>query len=418
MSSFKDFCVFNGRPAGSCEYDSFVGVRFVDGKPQVNFPIGYFSNDSDLQESELRQGFNNIIAVLSDRSLTDKNQGSLLDNDFKQNLDFPMQSYMDVLRFFLDFGYYAERIQNYKIGHSGKINWNRTIKTVQPQIGECNGELGVVYLDFVTYHVDYRTDNLISQIHKFCVYDAVQKFGILFGVCSVDESDLDFDYDLFAGALQEKISKSFNDAHLNLFNALLQIVEYLGGHNAKGNGDSKDFTYGVSTFAPVWEAMVERIFGSERREDYYPKCGWVIDGMNKAEVEMRPDTIMQVADSIFVIDSKFYTYGVDGGMLPQSESITKQLAYAEFAEQKTHKTAYNAFIMPYCAEDVDSSLLFKMKYLGYAYSDWKKCDAVIGVIRPYHKIHGILLDVKSVMQNYNKNTIGQTELASLLMSKS
>lgn len=59
-----------------------------------------------------------------------------------------------------------------------------------------------------------------------------------------------------------------------------------------------------------------------------------------------------------------------------------------------------------------------MKYLVYAYSDWKNHDAASpmkGPVKPYHKIHAVLLDVKSVMQNYNKSGFAQKQLAELLI---
>ena len=75
------------------------------------------------------------------------------------------------------------------------------------------------------------------------------------------------------------------------------------------------------------------------------------------------------------------------------------------------KPIYNAFIMPCCAdaEGVSaSSATFQMKRVGYIYGDWKDCK------RPYHKIHCILLDMKSVMRNYANNPAAQSELAGLI----
>jgi len=400
MESFRDFCIFNGFAPGSREYDSFVGVRFENGKPQVFFPLGYFASDGVIDDSDLRQGFYNLISVLGDKTLTDVMQGSLLQEGWKQSLEFPMQAYMEVMRFYLDFGYYTETEVSYKIGHLGKINWNRTIKTIQPQVSEFGDDNpGVVYLDFVTRQNNYQTDNLISWVHKFCVFDGVQKIGLFFGISDVDEPELEFDYNLFAGTIQEKISKTFSDVHLNLFNAMLQIVEYLARRESQGDRESTSYTYGVSTFAPIWENMVERIFGTECREDYYPNCGWVIADKEVMKTEMRPDTIMVVDDNLFVIDSKYYSYGVDGRTLPQSESITKQLAYAEYAEKKTGKQVYNVFVMPYCG---GSKII---DYLGYAHCDWKNAaeDSGTGTVKAYHRIHGILLDTKFAMTNYRKN---------------
>ncbi|SHK66636.1 hypothetical protein SAMN05720469_11339 [Fibrobacter intestinalis] len=43
-----------------------------------------------------------------------------------------------------------------------------------------------------------------------------------------------------------------------------------------------------------------------------------------------------------------------------------------------------------------------MRFIGYCHGDWKNIKAKPGEIeyRLYHRIVGILLDVKSVMQNY------------------
>ena len=80
---------------------------------------------------------------------------------------------------------------------------------------------------------------------------------------------------------------------------------------------------------------------------------------------------------------------------------------------------YNAFIMPFCAEgEMDSiaslksdNLPYKMRFIGHCSGDWKNPDA-----RPYHKIAGILLDMKSVMRNYANDKIAQEELAQLIHS--
>lgn len=413
MPRLNDYCTCEAK----LHNDEFVGIR-NNGCLQICFPLGYFKNDvaiANINEDELRQEVMHLFDVLSDSELTDAHENSSIigkDSDSKLS-DFPMRAYVNLLRNFIEYGYYSEQEIVFKQGGNGKVDWNRTIRTLRLDVVDEN----VVYLNPVTRHTNNNERELVSLIHKYCVWDASKRIGFIFGIDIQEPPSLDFDYEMFSSVLMGKVSRTFNDRSLELFHDMVRIVEYLGKNVSEENVVPDEFYFGVNTFAPVWEAMIERIFGTERREDYYPKCGWVIDGVNKAEVEMRPDTIMQVDDSIFVLDSKFYTYGVDGGTLPQSESITKQLAYAEFAEQNTQKTTYNAFIMPYNAEGADSSLPFKMKYLGYAYSDWKKCDVANCVARPYHKIHGVLLDVKSVMQNYNKNTIGQTELAILLLSQ-
>ena len=55
-----------------------------------------------------------------------------------------------------------------------------------------------------------------------------------------------------------------------------------------------------------------------------------------------------------------------------------------------------------------------MRYAGYIYGDWKK---VPDAQHPYHKIACILLDVKSVMQNYAASGTDRQILANLITSK-
>ena len=77
----------------------------------------------------------------------------------------------------------------------------------------------------------------------------------------------------------------------------------------------------------------------------------------------------------------------------------------------TSHSVYNAFIMPCCAEAEGASAnsaTFQMKRAGYIYGDWKDRS------KPYHKIHCILLDMKSVMRNYANNLAAQDELAELI----
>ncbi len=248
----------------------------------------------------------------------------------------------------------------------------------------------------------------------------------------------------------EKVSKTFNDRKLRLFNAMQTIVEFLHGNSV--NGTLSEYCYGITSFAPVWEKMLDRIFGNlrsgETKELYNPHCGWNIGGKERnaddQKFAMRPDTIMWQGDNIFIVDAKFYT----GNSLPSSSSISKQMVYAQFVEQKfrdeisqdgvTYQDCasignkiFNVFLLPYRYECNEGSLNeicetkrcernepeilnqipfdpYKMHFLGTASCDWMDNS------KPYHKIVGIQLDVKSVMRNYRRNEIAQFRLAEVV----
>ncbi|OWV11675.1 LlaJI family restriction endonuclease [Fibrobacter sp. UWB5] len=441
---FADFCVYDAWYSSDEKKDkSFVGIRIEDNQPKIYFPMGYRA--SKPSEDICKRDFYQLIAVLNDKSL----QSYFSEEDLrKSQLDFPFYAYLSVLRYYLDFGYFVESETIYKKGFSGKISWPRTIKRIKPQVvKDEEGHDQVVYLNLITRKTSYREDNLITLVHKFCVKESARLIGSLYGILEneVEESELLFDYELFAEVIQDKIAATFNDKHLELFHAMLKMVRYLGNEENRGeDGSENEPLFGVNTFAPVWEAMVDRIFGKlpqgVAKDKFNPHLRWN-DGrrdekLDESEEEivlndpkrstLRPDTIMVVGEGVYILDSKYYKYGLTGfnSHLPGAESVCKQIAYAEYVEKMEENPStslhfaqddtlsiYNAFIMPYCAEaegTLASSAIFQMKRAGYIYGDWKDCK------RPYHKIHCILLDMKSVMRNYANNPAAQSELAGLI----
>ena len=459
FTSFADFCVYDAwRSSDEKKDKSFVGIKIEDNRPKIYFPMGYRA--SKPSEDVCKRDFYQLIAVLNDKSL----QSYFSEEDLKKSqLDFPFYAYLSVLLYYLDFGYFVESDTIYKKGFSGKISWPRTIKRIKPQVVKNEeGHDQVVYLNLITRKTSYREDNLITLVHKFCVKEAAQLIGPLYGISEdeVEEPELLFDYELFAEVIQDKIAATFNDKHLELFHAMLKMVRYLGNKENRGeDGSENEPLFGVNTFAPVWEAMVDKIFGKlpqgVAKDKFNPHLRWN-DGcrdekLDESEEEivlndpkrstLRPDTIMikenpdQVGDDnagVYILDSKYYKYGLTGfnSHLPGAESVCKQMAYAEYVEthwneilgldssNATHsqndalpKPIYNAFIMPYCADAEGasaSSATFQIKRVGYIYGDWKDRG------QNYHKIHCILLDMKSVIRNYANNPDAQNELAELI----
>ena len=474
VPSFADFCVYDAWKSGDEKKDkSFVGIKIEGKEPRIYFPMGYRA--AKPSEDVCKQDFYRLIAVLSDKTL----QSYFSEEDLKKSrLDFPFYAYLSVLQYYLDFGYFVESETIYKKGFSGKISWPRTIKKIKPQVvKDKEGNNQVVYLNLITRKTSYREDNLITLVHKYCVKDAARLIGPLYGISEdeVYDSELLFDYELFAEVIQDKIAATFKDKHLELFRAMLKMVRYLGDKENYGeDGKEPESLFGVNKFAPIWEGMVDKIFGNLAqglsKGDFNPHLKWnganldveseeekVLDDPKRST--LRPDTIMeteipeQVGDDkvgVFILDSKYYKYGLTKNRchLPGAESVCKQMAYAEYVE--THwkkifgldssnaahsqnddvtgsaqndtlrKPIYNAFIMPYCADVVDSiaslqndggATPFGMKFEGYIYGDWK---TVPDANRPYHKIACILLDVKSVMQNYAADPNAQDKLAKLI----
>ena len=459
FTSFADFCVYDAWCSSDEKKDkSFVGIRIENDRPKIYFPMGYRA--SKPSEDICKQDFYQLITVLNDKSL----QSYFSEEDLKKSqLDFPFYAYLSVLQYYLDFGYFVESETIYKKSFSGKISWPRTIKRIKPQVvKDEEGHDQVVYLNLITRKTSYREDNLITLVHKFCVKESARLIGPLYGISEdeVEEPELLFDYEPFAEVIQDKITATFNDKHLELFHAMLKMVRYLGNRDNRGeDGRENEPLFGVNTFAPVWEAMVDKIFGKlpqgVAKDKFNPHCEWDLSsgarGYENPNYAMRPDTIMwdKEGNRLYVLDAKYYKFGVTGSAsdLPSSGSICKQIAYAEYVE--THwkeilgmdsiatpsaslqndtqpKPIYNAFLLPYCF-DADNSQLppddgfetrpCKMRFIGFCHGNWKNLDARPGEVdfRPYHRIAGILLDVRSVMENYGASGEAQKTLATCIL---
>ena len=406
--NLSEICVYGGK-----QEDEFVGIRYNDGKLNVYFPYGY-SKPAD-EEKEYRKDVLNLVSVLSAFSKESKS----VDNNRQWNEDavqFPFHAYIHIFSYFLNFGYYTENEFIYKRASSGKINWSRTIKQIRPRItGEFPNESSV-YLDFITKKTNNNENELITQIHKYCVYECYEKIGCLFGYVRPEKPTIAFNKNLFLSVLRSKISKTFNEKKMMLFRNMIDMVCYLGKRN-----DNRKAFFGTTDFEYVWEGLIDSVFGIDPNEKkkYYPHCSWKIYGKeNKVEVRdekrtaLRPDTIMLLNDDIFILDAKYYRYGEaemgknflrNPKMLPGTGSIVKQIAYAEFIEarQKGQSGKYpkgkifNAFIMPYasCKNDLEN---YALENIGYASCDW--CDT--GEEKLYNKIYGILLNVRALMHRH------------------
>lgn len=411
-TSLSDLCVYfdekSSRDEESGQVDKFVGLRFSDGKLSIYFPVGYRKPDSE-DEKEVRKDILNLISVLS----TFGNKESPVNNLMllsSQKVDFPIHAYLYIINDFLNHGYYQQKEQIYRRSTSGKISWARTIKQIRPQLIDGSA----FYLDFITHHTNHNENELITLIHKFCVHECFEKLGYLFSSYIPQKSPLAFNKNLFTAVIKTKASATFNESELLLFKNMLDVI-----NSMDSSGEKKDFIFGTDNFHHVWEQLVDQIYGESDKDFFYPKVYWKFKDSTKTfsfsekRNSLRPDTIMitnrgKENQKIFVLDSKYYRYGAtkNPNHLPDSASVVKQIAYAEYIEKLENRTKlpedirpfieskniYNAFIMP-----ADNAAL---ENIGYVSADYVLPQDSEDTSIPYYKIYGILLDIKSIMYNH------------------
>lgn len=413
QNSLKDFCVYfdnlRQNDLSENEVDKFVGLKYSEKKLEIHFPVGYAHSDS-ADEKQIRKEILNLISVLS--SFGEKCEMLKTSDLFSKSSDvlFPIHAYLFIISDFLNHGYFTQKETVYKKSPSGKINWSRTIKQIRPTL--INED--IIYTNFITRHINYNENELISLIHKYCVWECFSKIGYLFSSFIPQKPAIKFNKILFNFVIKIQAAKTFNENNLLLFKNMLDVINYLDSSN-----ENKNFIYGTQNFHHIWEALVDSVYGEKDKEKFYPKVYWKLKTQNSKQQKLfefsnskynslRPDTIMitnrgNPGQKIFVLDSKYYRYGAtkNPNHLPDSSSVVKQIAYAQYIENPKNKIPedvkkninpqkiYNAFIMP-----SDNPL---PQNIGYTSADYVFPQSDTEPVSSYSKIHGILLDIKQLM---------------------
>lgn len=376
--SIRDKCHVNTNK----DTDTFVGIMCDKGSFSVHFPLGFRISESD---KDLRKDIMLLIGSI-ESTIGHHKSGIQIGAENCNQTGFPIQAYLTVIYDYFDRGYYKEREIDYTVAKRGKINWARTIKTQKPIIQDGN----FYYLDFVTRKSAVNENEMITMIHEYCVYDSFEKIGWLFTEVMPQKPRIKRNDKLFLSVLTEKLSRTFNDRSKALFNAMIQIVKNLQDEDAE-----LDYKYGTYRYEYVWEALVDRVYGIEGKEAYFPKSTWKIGERKHDNASLEPDSIMIRGKDIFVLDAKYYKYGATKYLrdLPESTSINKQITYGEYVAQHVSAdvTVYNAFLMPFDSKDKkwQSEEIISV---GEATGDWRLNTQL------YEHIQGILVDVKYLMQ--------------------
>lgn len=380
--------------------DRFVGVKADSNNAMIYFPMGY---ELPATDDELRRDIKNLFQVLA--TFTEKTDRVLEMDKFTapQSVDFPIQAYLNVINYYLDHNgsYYTETETAYKVDKRGKTHWGRTIKTQTPMV---QGK-SLLYLNQVVRVSTPDMSRLITRIHRYCVYESFERIGWLYTTNSPEQPDITFDKNMFLSMLNEKLGSTNNDDDKKLFRSMIAMIEFRDNQTI-----DKQFYFGTDKFENVWERLIDKVFGVQNKNDYFPHGIWTERyGKKKGKPvsALEPDTIMIYNGRYYILDAKYYRYGIlpqyGSSFLPQSSDINKQITYGQFVKnQRTSNgtQVFNAFIMPYNR----SSNLFGIKSLfgnvAEATGDW-----IANPDNPeiYERVQGIVFDTRYLLKNYDGN---------------
>ena len=366
------------------ENDVFVGIQKKDDYYEVSFPLGYHLSQDEKGLRKDILSLINVLAKYSDRRDSEI-YGGLTSDDAS---GVPVQAYLYIIKDFFERGYYKERENYYQVAKRGKINWGKTIKTQKPVIQDDEA----YYLDFVVKKNTMNEDELITLVHKYCVYQSFDRFGWLFTSFVPVKPKTGLTTKMMMSVVANKLQNTFKDQNKQLFKNMLVVLRQLD------DDSQEEFRYGTYRFEYIWEKMIDRVFGIPEKMDYFPKTTWNLSGGKQYDNAcLEPDSIMLYGGKVYVLDAKYYKYGWSGapGHLPESTSINKQITYGEyiaeadkFAKEGKHPIVYNAFLMPYDSQGKKFPTDKPIHYIGTATSDWKSGS------EKYENVIGVLLDVK------------------------
>lgn len=395
ISDIKSQCHINSNEDG----DRFVGIKADSDRAMVYFPIGYQLPDAD---DEIRTDIKHLIQVLAE--FTTKENRLLAQNKFAtpQTVDFPINAYRNVIEYFFSIGgkYYVETDPTYKTSATGNQNWPRTFKNQTPLIQRKGNVNSLIYTDFTVRSVTPNDTKVITQINRFCVYEAFAKLGWLYVSYKPSPVNSHPDVKMSIAIVNSKLVNTNDDRKRSLFQGMKDMLEYMDEKTTE-----KQFYFGTDDFDHVWEKLIDRAFGEKDKQKYFPRTRWLLDyGKYKENHPLIPDTIMIYNGKYYVLDAKYYKYGWTGNPvhLPNASSINKQITYGEYLKRLIsvdNHSLFNAFIMPYNAAKNFFGLNSAVGNIGEAVGDWRENKL------NFERIQGIVMDTRYLLYHYTGNPI-------------
>lgn len=381
MNKLSDICKVELENNIDSEY---IGIIIKEGKPQVIFPRGFnLSSDKNGQRKDIM-----LLIKVFDKYIQRKESKAYLEkfNDLSEGKgsNFPFRSAIWMIRDYEKNGLYKEHFHNYKIDKKGNINWVRTIKTQTPYISENK----LVYLDFVVKEKKDDVNNIILLTQKHIVEKCIENIGWLYPNVYIDKGNkLPYSVQASINILKRELQITNIDSTKQLIRHMIEFLQYVGNDKSK----QKLKEYKTKYFMNIWEDMLNEVLGNEEANKYYPNAQWHIDGNTTNASNLRPDVILKVENKVYVIDAKYYKYGITGNVsdLPQSSDITKQLLYSSHITSnfKDVLYAYDSFVLPYRSNNEEY-----FKFVGNATVAIDKFEN--------KKVVCILADTKKIMEQY------------------
>lgn len=412
---FSDKVIFKN----GYEEDNFVGLKYKKDQINVFLPVGYnkqvFSTDDELSSEQKIDLLLLLKTVALVKSLT--NEKTDFGDNIGNNDEVPYNSFIWIISDYFNNGLYQEIDKKYSQKGHGKINWKKTLNS------EHYFEDDSVTFINPYYESSIQRSTLITELNNYCLHISFKYIGFLFGKvflpeCNINEESIKDNIQYYMDVINKELSKSFNDRKKTLLTNMKRIL-------MMNFDDSFEVqpTYGTRRYEYAWEKMVNDTLGSKIDiSKFFPNAYWNIQGkVEEDKSKLRPDSILLNSNKVYILDAKYYKYGITGNIsdLPHTDSIQKQITYGDHISNNPQtygvekNNIYNAFILPFNKDEKPFKCDDNIKYMGYANSAWRDKKENYN----YEKILLLLIDTKYMIDCFYQREIADLKKLIELIEK-
>ena len=146
-----------------------------------------------------------------------------------QSVDFPINAYISVIDYYFAIGgkYYVETEHTYKTSSTGKQDWARTARKHMPLIQSKNGISSFIFAKFEVRSSTPNDTKVITQINRFCVYEAFKRLGWMYGPYMPEQPGPHPDVKTAIEVVRAKLYTTNDDKKKILFQSMKNMLEYM-----------------------------------------------------------------------------------------------------------------------------------------------------------------------------------------------
>lgn len=369
-----------------------MGIELIDGLLTFKVP------ETFREEEDESLNRKNLLLFVQSLNLSETRQRPEISTSSEEGRSWPIDSYLWIIRDYLENGYYYNRDKKYSKNSKGKIEWKKTMKQM-PIVSNGN----VIYDKLIT-SVTLPSNDLIAQIYRLCLRISQDRIGWVFGYSIYVDENTTKSLEELKHTLTNELMSTFDDVKRLRFRHMMNILNSIEEKDISNT----QLSYLIQNYYYVFETMVDELLkgvGNEEWKKYNPKGNWImLNNHHKEARPLEPDTIVKHFNHTYIVDAKMYKFGFTGNLddLPGSDSIQKQLTYGDHAKDILGDSVRNVFVIPYNKKDYvfnehnsQSTENENLIYVGFAEGDWRHKES------EHDRIYTYLIDFNYVLNNYN-----------------